>query len=63
MSAHTLFGVNKGYIDLGEWVGISTVRTLLARVEVLGMFHLREEENQEPGKQVLIWREEVEPVI
>jgi hypothetical protein len=48
--------VNKGYIDLGEWVGISTVRTLLARVEVLGMLHLHEE-------GLLIRNEEVEPVI
>ena len=35
----------------------------LTEAKVLGMFHLREEENQEPGKQVLIWREKVEPVI
>lgn len=38
-----LFWGNKGYINLVEWKG---ERTLLARVEVLGMLHLQEEEFQ-----------------
>lgn len=38
-----LFWGNKGYINLVEW---KRERTLLARVEVLGMLHLQEEEFQ-----------------
>ena len=36
---------------------------LLAGAEVLGMLYLHEEEFQEPDRQVLSGRKEVEPVI
>lgn len=57
----TLFGVNKNYTDLEEWVGISLGRyTLLARV---GTLHLNEEEFQESARLALTRGEELEPVI
>jgi hypothetical protein len=54
-------GVNKGYINLGEWVrvwGMSVHHWL-----VLGMLHLHAEECQVLAGHVLIGRKKVKPVI
>ena len=48
----------RGYIDLGLCIGISKIDVQLrARVEVLGMLHLHEEEVREPAGLVLMGRE------
>lgn len=60
-SLFSLFRVNKGYINLGEWVGgFRGEHTLLASVKML---HLYEEKFQILARHVLIGREEVKLII
>jgi hypothetical protein len=61
-SEHFSFiGGNKGYINLGEWVGgFRGEHTLLASVKML---HLYEEKFQILARHVLIGREEVKLII
>lgn len=54
---------NKGYINLGGWVGVFRMTTSLARTEVLGTLHVCGEEFQVFAGHVLIGRGKIKPVI